>query len=504
MKIPSFILLILLSIPGTLFAHPLDISSSTYTIQENEVRATTYFHTYEAERLLRNNKINLDTSEDYYKNSRLFEEYVRERAIVRNNGELCQIQNISLIRKEMYEIISEGLWVEYSFTCTHPIQTITIELQFFIEYELQTNRLNIYTLSNGVNNVTPIAYKVLNPLIQSYTHDLSNTKIEKLPDTDGDGIPDEEERIYRTNPLKIDTDGDYYTDYEEVTMGWNPINASPSPGQTKRDKMPDEILSLPSGIAQSKTADPYDARYIKQTNLLDTGFGNTELRDTLKAITEAFKNLSFSSFWYVFSLVVLLGFIHAIGPGHSKGFLVSYVLDREKGFWQWLVFVTIFSLVHLADIVLLFLVTKLFFSLYDPTEYMVIIQRVSIVILFFFSISIFIRSIRRLQNRNTQQEEKKKSLSGGIFLAFVAGLAPCSFGWSIFLVLFSMGKVAWILPLLLALAIGIWLCLFCVLIITLFFRDHLYTRFQTLPEYSSILSSSILIILSLYLSTLLF
>jgi hypothetical protein len=171
-------------------------------------------------------------------------------------------------------------------------------------------------------------------LIKSYTHNLSDTKIEKLPDTDGDGIPDEEERIYRTNPLKIDTDGDYYTDYEEVTMGWNPINKSLSPGQTKRDKMPDEILSLPSGITQSKPVDSYDSRYIKQTNLLDTGFGNTELRDTLKAITEAFKNLSFGSFWYVFLLVVLLGFIHAIGPGHSKGFLVSYVLDREKGFWQ--------------------------------------------------------------------------------------------------------------------------------------------------------------------------
>jgi hypothetical protein len=105
----SIIVLFLLSIPGILFAHPLDISSSTYTIQGKEVRATTYFHTYEAERLLRNNKINLNTSEDYYNNSQLFEDYVRERAIVKNNGKLCQIHNISLIRKEMYEIISEGL-----------------------------------------------------------------------------------------------------------------------------------------------------------------------------------------------------------------------------------------------------------------------------------------------------------------------------------------------------------------------------------------------------------
>lgn len=88
-------------------AHPLDISSSTYTIQGRDVSATTYFHTYEAERLLREHKINLDTSEDYYRNSPVFEEYIRTRAQVQNNGKTCQIHDIVLIRKEMYEIISE-------------------------------------------------------------------------------------------------------------------------------------------------------------------------------------------------------------------------------------------------------------------------------------------------------------------------------------------------------------------------------------------------------------
>jgi ABC-type nickel/cobalt efflux system permease component RcnA len=236
---------------------------------------------------------------------------------------------------------------------------------------------------------------------------------------------------------------------------------------------------------------------------LDTGFGNVQLRDTLKTITEVFKKLSFGWFWYIFGLIMVLGFIHAIGPGHSKWLLISYILDRDKWFWQWLIFTIIFSLVHLADIIVLFLVTKLFFSLYDPTEYMVSIQRISIIILFFFSIYIFIQSIIKIRNKDLKQNKTPKKLSDWIFLAFVAGLAPCSFWWSIFLILFSMWKIIWIIPLLIALAIGIWLCLFCILIITLFLREKLYTYFSTLPYYSSVASSVILIFLSVYLFVLL-
>lgn len=409
MKILAF-LLFLSSLPGTLFAHPLDISSSAYTIQGRQVNATTYFHTYEAERLLRTHGINLETGEDYYRNSRIFEDYIRDRARVGNDGKSCRIGNISLIRKEMYEIVSEGLGAEYSFTCDRTIEKITVELSFFSEYELQTNRLRLYRPRSGTDTPAPVAYKVLNPLVRSYTHDFGSSVTEKLADTDGDSIPDEEERIYRTDAGKIDTDGDFYTDYEEVTMGWNPLKTSPSPGQTMRDSMPAELVPVPTGIAQTKVTDQYDARYMKETNLLDTGFGNAQLRDALKTITETFRDPSFGSLSYMFWLVVFLGFVHAIGPGHSKGFLVSYVLDREKGFFQGLGFVTVFSLVHLADIVFLFLITKLFFSLYDPTEYMIVIQRASLVILFFFSLFILVRSIRKLRDRNTENPEPEKSL----------------------------------------------------------------------------------------------
>lgn len=42
-------------------------------------------------------------------------------------------------------------------------------------------------------------------------------------DTDGDGLTDEEEKIYGTDPKKIDSDGDGYNDWEEIQGGYNPL-----------------------------------------------------------------------------------------------------------------------------------------------------------------------------------------------------------------------------------------------------------------------------------------
>ncbi len=43
-------------------------------------------------------------------------------------------------------------------------------------------------------------------------------------DTDADGLPDELEKVYGTDPSKIDTDGDGYSDSEEIETGHDPLN----------------------------------------------------------------------------------------------------------------------------------------------------------------------------------------------------------------------------------------------------------------------------------------
>ena len=52
-------------------------------------------------------------------------------------------------------------------------------------------------------------------------------------DIDQDGLFDEEEPLYRTDPLNKDTDGDGFLDGEEVAAGCSPISASPKDCQFK-------------------------------------------------------------------------------------------------------------------------------------------------------------------------------------------------------------------------------------------------------------------------------
>lgn len=57
---------------------------------------------------------------------------------------------------------------------------------------------------------------------QPATQTTSSTSTQ-IQDTDDDGIPDDQERLYGTDPYKADTDGDGFTDAQEIKNGYNPL-----------------------------------------------------------------------------------------------------------------------------------------------------------------------------------------------------------------------------------------------------------------------------------------
>lgn len=68
-----------------------------------------------------------------------------------------------------------------------------------------------------------LSFIVITVLIFAYSPVVLHS--EETTDPDGDGLTDEEERVYYTDPLNADTDGDSYFDGDEVRNGYSPLAA---------------------------------------------------------------------------------------------------------------------------------------------------------------------------------------------------------------------------------------------------------------------------------------
>ncbi len=232
------------------FAHPLDVSATSMTVEGNSAVATTALHPSEVERILgkRGVPIRSITYGDYYSKRDFVFDYLRDTVKVSANGKPCEIGSFATRDMAVDEIFSEGFPVSYSFSCADEIKKLDVTITIFDELPLQTNR---FTLLGG--NGTTLAYKVLTPVLPDFSYDLASGAPAKGLDSDNDGLSDEEERAYRTDAKNPDTDGDFYTDGEEVMWGWNPLSKALSPGQKYRDEPVSAVLpgtsSAPGGLA---------------------------------------------------------------------------------------------------------------------------------------------------------------------------------------------------------------------------------------------------------------
>lgn len=142
-------------------------------------------------------------------------------------------------------------------------------------------------------------------------------------------------------------------------------------------------------------------------------------------------------------LLFFLGGLHALGPGHSKGFMAGYILSERVGFWKSVAYAGLFTTIHLADIVIMTLIAKFAFAQFDTAVYFSQIQRYSAVLLVAVALGFLGRSIWKYVRKTPISES---SPSGGLWMAFFAGLAPCTFAWSIVLVLFAIGRLDLAIP----------------------------------------------------------
>lgn len=91
---------------------------------------------------------------------------------------------------------------------------------------------SVFTNVRNISNLGANIGRAINSTKNDQTNQGTNQAaavpgITKKSDIDQDGLFDEEEPLYRTDPLNKDTDGDGFLDGEEVAAGCSPISTSP-------------------------------------------------------------------------------------------------------------------------------------------------------------------------------------------------------------------------------------------------------------------------------------
>lgn len=467
------------------FAHPLDVSNTTLTLYESEVSGVTYLHPVELDRILILSwwvdpaRVSVDM---YYHERETFFRYLSESIQFENQGELCQIGNFEVMEWLLVdEIFRNGFPISYTFSCQKKIQDPRIIITICNEVQLQTNRLYIYEAVPG-SSPQKRDYRVLNG--KKNSHILRLNSLDILQDSDHDGLPDEDEILYGTSVNNSDTDGDGYTDREEIDKSWNPLSSELSPGQKRYN------LSSSSSWGYGVSGEVHNLSDVTSV-WWGQRFGKI-LTDIRVFIDQK------QSVWFLFWLLVsvgVLGFIHALGPGHSKGILISQILDKHISLGRVVAYAGIFSFVHILDIVVVVLISKFLLRVFDPWEHLWTIQWLSILAIMGLSIYLFISSYLQYKKRVITSQ----SGSGYIFLAILSGLTPCAFWWSIFLLLFAVKRLDLALPLLLSLWLWIFLCLVWIGLLTYFLKERIYWFSPRIGTFSPMISSFFLFSISSYL-----
>ncbi len=98
------------------------------------------------------------------------------------------------------------------------------------------------------------------------------------------------------------------------------------------------------------------------------------------------------SLYIALFLVFLLGLLHTLEAGHSKLIISSYMLNRHVTIRNGLFYASVFTLTHIADIIILGLILLFVNSFVDIYERMAFLQSFSIYALFFIALFLLFRN----------------------------------------------------------------------------------------------------------------
>lgn len=467
---------------GFAYAHPIDNTDSYfyfenevdgYEIPKNEVRLYSYINWAQAALLVEKNFDIVES--DIFKlleYQDTYNKYVSNQISVLNNDELCEIQvDDSPVTEEQISL-SLGTRVIATFVCPSEIQDVRISNTLFIEdFPYESNYVHVYSGERLLHSLT------LDKETSVYAFNLSSLKENPL----GDETKDNSANMSATEVTS-----------DEAALGVQ------SNEQTRSNSNPKQISFL------------------------------QKISDTIFLQTNAIKDQSLP---ILLVLVFLLGFLHTVEAGHSKAILASSLVHKKMSLKQGLAYAAIFTVTHLGDIIIVGLVFLAIDNYFDVFSNLTMIERFAGFALFFMSIYLFLKSthvyienwlvnkgaLKQTDNSghhehthdhghdhdhsHSHEIDTVTSLKEQLFLGFLAGLAPCVFGWTIFMLILSTNKIWVLVPATLAFGLGIFVALALVVFVISHLKKRAYRKFEKFAEISPIVSAVFLLIYSIFLIT---
>ncbi|MGL1890824.1 MAG: DUF1007 family protein [Spirochaetaceae bacterium] len=208
----------------------------------------------------------------------------------------------------------------------------------------------------------------------------------------------------------------------------------------------------------------------------------------------------------IIALILLLSFIygivHALGPGHRKVVISSYLLATKKTTIKEGVFISMLSaLIHSGSGVLLIIILTKLFSKVQPNlinSFTLSLQAISYILLLILSIVLLMMKIIRLKSSNKVQESKSS-----LWLIFITSFFPCPGAITIMLFSITINMIGIGILTVLGMSLGIGITLSIISIITVKSKEILTLgknkAFIFLNKYTQWFGLIILLIFSVFM-----
>ncbi|WKZ31051.1 MAG: hypothetical protein QY318_04395 [Candidatus Dojkabacteria bacterium] len=233
-------------------------------------------------------------------------------------------------------------------------------------------------------------------------------------------------------------------------------------------------------------------------------------------------------------IVVVLGALHSFEGGHNKVILATMMMNNEVNLRGSMIYVFIFTLTHMSDIIILavgLIIFNQYINLYAALPY---VQQFSIVALLVLSLYITVKELIVLVKKKKSEgrvnevvsdtdeisdlfktdnevelalesakphaksrSKKPTTFKEQFMVAFVAGLAPCLTGWTIFILIVSSGYIWLLLPATVAFGIGVFIVLALFAFLVDRFKGKLLNRYSSFADYAPLASGILLLIVTL-------